>query len=98
MPYPACALRALGLLLADGAPLWGRGRLFGALAVFLFYKIGLNSDMKESKSGSEGLKEIVSPRATNGPVTKFGPKNGGGGLTVSHKYPNVWVKIAHFRP
>ena len=29
----ACALRALGLLLADGAQ-WGGGRLFGASAVF----------------------------------------------------------------
>ena len=50
--------------------LWwvGEGRLFGASANF-FYKIGRNSEMK---NWSQCAKWSASPRATNGPLTKFG--------------------------
>ena len=34
----ACALRALGLLLADGAPTVGRGKTFGAVNQVFFRK------------------------------------------------------------
>ena len=34
--YPACALRALGLLLADGAPTVGRGKTFDRSAGFVY--------------------------------------------------------------
>ena len=60
---PARALRALGLLLADGASIVGWGTLFGASAVFFSYKNNHNSETKSKK---------IDPRATNGPLTKFG--------------------------
>ena len=45
---PARALRALGLLLADGAPQWEGGRLFDGSTKF-FYGNGCNSGMESRK-------------------------------------------------
>ena len=46
--YPACALRALGLLLEDGAPTVGGGRLFDRSAEF-FYGNSCNSGTESRK-------------------------------------------------
>ena len=75
--FPAwrtCALGVLGLLLADGAPTlqWGGGRLFDALAKFFFFTKTAITRNEKWKNRSEGWKWTVSPRATNGPLTKVG--------------------------
>ena len=78
----ACALRALGLLLADGAPTVGWGKTFWCVGRFFLQKGPFLGNQK-SKNQSEGTKSIVSARSTNGPLTKsrvlqkkqiFGPK------------------------
>ena len=46
--YPAHALRALGLLLADGAPQWEGGRLFDGSTKF-FYGNSCNSGTESRK-------------------------------------------------
>ena len=50
--FPARALRALGLLLADGAPTVGRGKTFSTVCqpFFFFYENGRNSETKSRKS------------------------------------------------
>ena len=48
LDYQARALRALGLLLADGAPTVGGGRLFDGSAKF-FYGNSCNSGMESRK-------------------------------------------------
>ena len=67
--YPARALRALGLLLADGAPTAGGGKtILGVNGFFL-----RNRRKEKSKDRSKGAKSTVSPRATNGPTQKCCP-------------------------
>ena len=46
---PAHALKALGLLLADGAPTVGGGRLFDASAVFFFTETAVTRKRKVEK-------------------------------------------------
>ena len=51
--YPARAVRALGLLLADGAPTVGRGTTFGHVNRFFFFfftKTALTRERKVEKS------------------------------------------------
>ena len=71
----ACALRTLGLLLADGAPKLGWGKTFWRVGrVFFLRKRPFLGNIK-LKNRSEGAKSTILPRATNGPKSKFlGPK------------------------
>ena len=65
--YPARALRALGLLLADGTPTVGGGKTFWAVIQFLFTKTAVSRERKVEKSIprwemnglSEGYKRAV---------------------------------------
>ena len=67
-PTREIGVRALGLFLADGAPEWGGGRLFGASAGFFAKTTQLRNE--KSKNRSEGAKWTISPRATIGLLTK----------------------------
>ena len=67
----ACALRALGLLLADGTFTVGGGRTFWAVSqIFLRKQLYLRN--RKSKNGFQGGKLIVMARAKNGSSTKTG--------------------------
>ena len=48
--YPACALRALGLLLADGTPAGGRGEDFLSRQPDFFAETAVTSERKVEKS------------------------------------------------
>ena len=48
--YQARALRALGLLLADGAPTVGGGRLFDGSTKFFFTETAVTTERKVEKS------------------------------------------------
>ena len=65
----ACALRALGLLLADGAPTVGWGKTFWCIGRF-FLRKGPFLGNQKSKNQSQGAKSTVLARPTNGPLTK----------------------------
>ena len=67
----ACALRALGLLLADGAPTVGRGKTFWRVGQVFFKKTAITRERKVKNRSQDG-KWTVSPRATNGRLTKIG--------------------------
>ena len=69
-PTREIGVRALGLFLADGAPEWGGGRLFGASAGLFAKTTQLGN--KKSKNRYEGAKWTVSLRATIGLLTKTG--------------------------
>ena len=56
--YPACALRALGLILTDNALTVGRGKIF--------WRVSHNSGTKSPDFS------LVSPRAKKRPLTKIG--------------------------
>ena len=67
--FPARALRAQGLLLADGAPTVGWGKTFWPIGR-VFLQKGPFLGNKKLKNQSEGAKLTVSARSTNGPLTK----------------------------
>ena len=68
---PARALRALGLLLADGVPTVGLGKTFWCVGRF-FYENGRNSETKSRKIVLKVRNGPFFPRATIGPLKKFG--------------------------
>ena len=68
----ACALRALGLLLADGTPTVGGGDDFFDGSAGFFYENSCNSRTESRKNHFQGGKLTVMPRAKNGSSTKIG--------------------------
>ena len=68
----ACALRALGLLLADGTPTVGGGEDFLSRQPIFFTETAVNSGNGKSKNRSQGGKLTVMLRAKNGSSTKIG--------------------------
>merc|ERR1719192_2435820 len=67
----ACALRALGLLLADGTPTGGRGEDFLSRQPDFFTETAVTPERKVEKS-FQGGKLTVMSRAKNGSSTKIG--------------------------
>ena len=70
MPFPAraqragargaCALRALGLLLADGAPAMGWGKTFWCVGTFSLRKgTFLGNEGSKNRSEAEGYKQAL---------------------------------------
>ena len=68
----ACALRALVLLLADGAPTVGKGEDFLRGQPDFFTETAVKLRNGKSKDRSQGGKLTVMPRAKNGSLTKIG--------------------------
>ena len=93
--FPARALRALGLLLEDGALTVGRGKTFWRVnRFFFFYENSCNSGTESQKFVPKVEKWTVFPRATNGLLTKIGvvwQK-----LDVSAKNRDFGPKKTHF--
>ena len=68
--YPACALRALGLLLAHSAPTVGRGKAFTKMAVTWERKVEKSLPRWEMNGHSEGYKRAIDQNW--GPMAKIG--------------------------
>ena len=80
--YPARALRALGLLLADGAPTVGRGKTLTGQPFFFFTKTAVTSERKvkkmiprwEMNRHSEGYKWVIDQNWGRMAIIGFFPK------------------------
>ena len=62
--YPARALRALGLLLADGAPTVGWGKTFWSVSRVLLTKTGVREGFKNPRHGNFPLGGYPPPGAS----------------------------------
>ena len=86
--FPARALRALGLLLADGTPTGGRGEDFLSRRPDFFTETAVTPERKVEKSFPM-WKLTVMPRAKNGSSTKIG---------VVWQKSDFWAKNQNFWP
>ena len=86
--YPACALRALGLLLADGTPTVGGRKTFWRVSRIFFTETAVTPERKVEKSFPRW--EINShAKAKNGSLTKIG---------VIWQKSDFWTKNRNFGP
>ena len=90
----ACALRGLGLLLADGALTVGRGKTFWRVNWFFFYGNGCNLGTESRKIGPK----VGNEQSLRGLQTGHWPKLGSYGKNwILDQKPRFWAqKSAHF--